>query len=226
MFKACIRPGTLNILKDQRISKVLRAKNFYLAGGTGLALQLGHRISDDLDFFTEDSFELQELLLILGETGEYTVSGTAPGTLHLVFDEVTKASFLFYPYRLLFPVLNFEGCTVADYRDIAAMKIIALSQRGSKKDFVDLYFLLQGKVSIGQLKQFVQQKFAGVKYSWPHLVKSLGYFADAEEDPPPLLVSDGKVRELTSQVWGQVKEFLLGVQESALRRIQVEGRNA
>lgn len=225
MFRACLRPGTLAVLRKLQSANAMRSRSFYLAGGTGLALQLGHRLSDDVDFFTMQSFEPGELLTLLEKQGGFTVAGMAPGILHLLFGEAAKASFLYYPYRLLFPLLEFDGCPVADYRDIAAMKLVAVGQRGSRKDFVDLYFLLSGKITIRQLKSLVEQKFLGIRYSWPHLLRSLGYFADAEDDPPPVLLSAGEERELTPAAWAQMKEFLLKIQEEALRQIQIEGRN-
>jgi hypothetical protein len=107
-------------------------RNFYLAGGTGLALQLGHRISGDLDFFCQGQFETTTLRDSLIATEQFKVLSEAQDTLHGVLAE-TKVSFLRYPYQLLFLTEDLEGLKVADTRDIAVMKIAAISSRGSKK---------------------------------------------------------------------------------------------
>ncbi|MGQ9512422.1 nucleotidyl transferase AbiEii/AbiGii toxin family protein [Thermodesulfitimonas sp.] len=109
---------------------------------------------------------------------------------------------------------------MADFRDIAAMKLVAVAQRGTKKDFVDLYFLLREKITLGNLKEIVAQKFAGVRYSWPHLVRSLAYFEEAEADPPPVMFSTAGTRTLTAREWRQIKQFLTELQREALRQMQ------
>lgn len=216
MFESCLHPNVLNILRSSRVAEILRLHGFYLAGGTGLALQLGHRISDDLDFFSHQSFNPEEIVSMLGEEFPVTVIGEARGTLHILYNEDVKISFFLYPYRLGHPLLDFKDCFLADYRDIAAMKLVAVSQRGSKKDFVDLYAVLKpGKMSILQLKELVELKFTSVRYSWLHLIKSIGYFNDAEDDPMPVMVA-GRRRALTDREWRKIKEFLAGVQCQAL----------
>lgn len=126
----------------EKIAKSGLASKFYLAGGTALAIQLGHRESIDLDFFSQENFSHAELKNKLPESGKFYLSGEEEGTLHGALDEV-KSSFLKYSYDLMYPFLDFEGIKIADERDIAAMKIDAISSRGSKKDFIDLYFLLE-----------------------------------------------------------------------------------
>lgn len=112
--------------------------SFYLAGGTGLALRLGHRRSLDLDFFAEDEVDEEALLRDLQRVGELSVMAKAKQTLDVhLFD--TKVSFLAYPYPMLFPFDSYAGVPVADPRDIARMKISAISSRGTRRDFTDLY---------------------------------------------------------------------------------------
>lgn len=162
------------------------ARGFYLAGGTGLALQLGHRISGDFDFFSDKVFEPWVLSSRLSEAGRFVVSSEAKGTLHGVF-ESTKVSFLHYKYRLLFPTIKLQNVEVADYRDIALMKITAISGRGSKKDFVDLYFACQKETLPYFLKLF-NRKYREANYSKYHILRSLTYFDDAEEEPNPVML--------------------------------------
>lgn len=136
--------GCLALLKE---AKVL--KNFYLAGRTGLALQLQHRTSVDLDFFSSKKFNLHTLIQKLKKTESFSLEREEEDTL-IVFINKVKVSFFVYDYPLLYSPKKIEGISVADARDIGCMKISAISSRGSKKDFVDLFFICQ-KITPSQL---------------------------------------------------------------------------
>jgi hypothetical protein len=156
---------------------------FYLAGGTGLALQLGHRRSVDLDLFRESEFASADLRDRMRSLDGLQKLETARGTVHAQLHDV-KISFLHYPYPLLFGVGRFEALDVADPRDIACMKLEAVANRGSRRDFVDLY-LAATIYGLPQLLDWFGQKYASARYSRTHLFKALTYFADAETDPMP-----------------------------------------
>jgi hypothetical protein len=100
------------------------------------------------------------------------------------------------------------------------MKLVALSQRGTKKDFVDLFFLLREKLTIEDLKTLVEQKFTGVRYNWTHIIRSLGYFEEAENDPAPLMAVSKGIRDLSLREWREIKQFFKQLQREALLRIQ------
>lgn len=170
---------------------------FYLAGGTGLALQLGHRHSLDLDFFTSETFDPELLLQNAQQLGGLAVLDRGSQTLHLQFRNA-KVSFLGFAYPLLFSCALFRGVKVADARDIACMKISALAGRGAKRDFVDLYAVSQ-RYELPLLLELFQKKFSQVNYSRVHLLKSLTYFEDAEKDPMPDMRAPHS--------WGEVKRF-------------------
>lgn len=174
-----------------------REKGFYLAGGTGAALQLGHRRSDDLDFFSRAEFEVAPLIGLLEARGRFTLSSTARCTVHGLFEGV-KVSFLGYPYPLLFPLVQ-AACPLADLRDIAAMKLSAIAARGSRKDFIDLFVIAREVAPLPALLQVFEQKFAGTGYNLYHLLKSLTYFADADAEPMPFML-----RPIS---WPEVKKF-------------------
>ncbi|MEK7635601.1 MAG: nucleotidyl transferase AbiEii/AbiGii toxin family protein [Patescibacteria group bacterium] len=159
---------------------------FYLAGGTALAIELGHRKSIDLDWFSKKDFSNSEIKEILSELGVFVLNSEAEGTIHGTLDKV-KVSFLRYKHNLLFSLINFENIQLADERDIASMKIDAISSRGSKKDFIDLYFLLK-KYSLSELIKFFEKKYRGVKYNRLHILKSLTYFSDADDEPMPRMI--------------------------------------
>ncbi|MEW6662911.1 MAG: nucleotidyl transferase AbiEii/AbiGii toxin family protein [Bacillota bacterium] len=170
---------------------------FYLAGGTALALQMGHRISGDLDFFSPVEFTPQVLRDEMVAAGHFITISETKGTLHGIFDS-TKVSFLKYAYPLLFPTKNLEGVEVADIKDIALMKITAISSRGSKKDFVDLYFVCQ-EHPLGFLLRLFSQKYAKANYSKYHILRSLTFFEDAEDEPDPLMLKPWS--------WENIKEY-------------------
>lgn len=221
MFEGCVAPEALSVLKGMVQREIVRRFEFYLAGGTGLALQLGHRISEDLGFFTPRRFQPRELVGALAGKFDVQILGMADGTLHALFFGKARVSFLLYPHGLMFPVREFHGCPVADPRDIGAAKIMAIGQRGAKKDFVDLYYLLQ-RFSLEELKEVVDQKYTGVRYSWVHLARSLGYFEEADRDPMPVMTASGRKRGLTPAEWAKIKGFFVQLQKSILAALSHE----
>ncbi len=198
MYKEAIYDDTREVLR--KVWPVADSFGFYLAGGTGLALQLGHRLSVDLDFFAED-FPERDILLTKLRKFNPEVTQEAPGTLDLLFDDV-NVSFLEYDYLLLNTLVTADelgNLEVAHPLDIGCMKITAISSRGTKKDFYDLYFLLQ-EYSWNDLWASFQKKYKGIDYNKQHILKSLIYFHDAEDNPNPDLFKDVS--------WKEVKTFL------------------
>jgi len=199
MYKQAIDEHTERVFRT--LALLDEAKKFYLAGGTALALQLGHRLSVDLDCFSQEDFSNNAIKRRLALAGNFSVSGEEEGTIHGVLDEV-KVSFLYYPYKLLFPLLSHEGLALADARDIVAMKLDAVSSRGTKKDFFDMYALLQ-IYSLEELLSFFEKKYTNIQYNRLHILKSLVYFQDAQEDPDPMLLG-----EMKNVSWEEVQEKL------------------
>jgi len=170
---------------------------FYLAGGTGLALHLGHRRSEDLDFFASQAFEEEPLIQRLQKLSGFSLASKSPSSVHAAVHG-TNLSFLAYAYPVLYPFETYVGVSVADPRDIACMKISAIASRGTRRDFVDLYALAR-RYGLEQLLALFREKFAQVSYSPVHVLKSLAYFEDAEKEPMPDL--------LAPVSWAEVKEF-------------------
>ena len=203
MFEKAIDSKTRQVLRKIRETQVL--ENFYLAGGTALSLILGHRKSIDLDFFSS-SFPKFEILVAKLKTLNPKVINQDKGTLDLYIDGV-KVSFLEYKYPLIGDFLEFDQVKVASLEDIACMKLSAISSRGSKKDFIDLYFILQ-KFSLGELLALFEKKFKGVNYQMSHILKSLVYFEEAEKQPDPEFLVDVDWNEVKSFLEGKVKELI------------------
>ena len=162
---------------------------FYLAGGTGLALRLGHRVSLDLDLFSRENAlgeaERAFFMEALKASGDVEIEESKDGTCHLILDG-TRVSLLRYSYPLLAPTDKWGGISVASIEDIAAMKVSAIIGRGVKKDFVDLHEICVRSSLEGVLRA------AAKKYS-PHYdfilqaARALVYFEDAEKEPMPRL---------------------------------------
>ena len=154
---------------------------FYLAGGTGLALQIGHRYSNDLDFFSKDHFNNLQIKQQLESIGTIEIMQDQPGTLEGTVQD-TRFTFLYYTYPLLDSTVNYANIEIASLLDIALMKLSALSSRGSRKDFVDLYFL-RDRLDWQNLIERFEQKYEDSGYNLFHVIKSLAYFDDAVQEP-------------------------------------------
>lgn len=195
MFTKALHPDTLRALK--LVSKIDLIKKSYLAGGTALALHLGHRISVDLDFFTPQDLDENVLANNLKEIPEFVEEGKAWRT---VWGSVgnTKFSLFYYQYPLINKTTEFEGVPISGKADIAAMKIHAVEERGTKRDFIDLYFLAK-EFSLEEMLKFYDQKYGVLNEHLYSIVRSLDYFADAEIDPDPQM--------LIPISWEEVKKF-------------------
>jgi hypothetical protein len=183
-------------------------KDFYLAGGTALALQIGHRDSIDFDFFSPvpfDTAKLFENILKIFSGHEIKKTQEAANTLSVLVDSRIKISFFAYPYNLISEVLEDGDLSLASVADIGCMKLSAVVSRGVLKDYVDLYFILRD-ISLGQLLDYAKQKFPQIETNL--ILKSLVFFEDLEEEPVNFKhdrqVDFSKVKEFLSQA---VKEY-------------------
>lgn len=172
---------------------------FYLAGRTGLALHLGHRLSQDLDLFSAELFDEETLLQRVQAMTGFSLVAKAPHSLHTTIQGI-KVSFLGYEYPLLFPGTQYLDVTVADARDIACMKVSAIASRGTKRDFLDLYVCAQ-QFGLGDLLKLFDHKYSHARYNRVHVLKSLTFFEDSEKDPMPHM--------LIPLDWGAVKQFFV-----------------
>ena len=153
----------------------------YLAGGTGLALRFGHRVSADLDVMLPVPFSSEDVRdRLQGRPGLRHLE-LAQHTLHAELRGIT-ISFLYDRYPLLFPTDPLGELQVADARDIACMKVAAISTRGSRRDFIDLYVAGQA-LGLAPIFDWFDRKYSGGSYSRTDLLKALTDFAAAEEEP-------------------------------------------
>ena len=177
-----------------------------LAGGTGLALQLGHRYSEDLDFFSSEAFETDALIGRLSKVGPLSIQSRSSATLHAVLESL-RVSFLGMEAPLVYPGTPYRGLTLADPRDVAVMKLVAIGGRGSRKDFVDLYFYLQAGGSLESTLALARRRFQRIDYNEYHLLKSLVYFEDAETEPLPRMLRKASWPAIKKRIVAEVRRL-------------------
>lgn len=192
-----IQPATLDLLK--KLLVIPELKDFYLVGGTALALKYGHRLSVDLDLFSTQDFDKENLIQIIVKhfpQTEYKNDNNPVGFFcfinnvkvdlvkHHYFNQIDKPDII-------------DGIRMFGDKDIIAMKIFAILKRAKKKDFYDLAELMK-KYSLKDMLDFYKKKYPDhmLLISIPY---ALTYFADAEEDEDPLTI-------LNSQSWESVKK--------------------
>lgn len=189
-----ISPDTLTLLKE--IQALDEFKDTRLVGGTALALQLGHRKSIDLDFFGKFETSLEELTAILSEFSTVTPVSSSRMMRFLVVNGI-KVDIVSYPYDWIDSPVRAEGVALAGVKDIAAMKLSAITNRGTKKDFIDYYFLLK-QYPLEELIELYRKKYRDAQLFTA--IKSLSYFEDAESDPMPDMI--------VPVDWGDVKSTI------------------
>ena len=179
-----IQPGTLQLLKDLQGFPLLQDTR--LVGGTALALQLGHRNSVDLDFFGSIQGTSDEIRDVLSENHTLTIIKESKNINIYQVDGI-KVDIVNYRYQWIDNLVQEDGLFLAGVKDIAAMKISAIIGRGTKKDFIDLYFLLR-QFSLQEMLNLYLQKYPDG--SMFIAMKSLTYFEDAEPDPMPVMFDE------------------------------------
>jgi hypothetical protein len=175
--------------------------HFYLGGGTALSLQLGHRRSVDLDFFspTEDIPTIRPILEEALAPFHPTLADSAWGNLVYLVKDV-RVGFYGYGFPLVAPLVETEGAQLSSIEDIALMKMDTLLSRAARKDFYDLYFICQ-KIGLRELLKLAPQKYANVRDFEVQVVKRLVYFENAEADVDPFFFQPVS--------WQTTKEFFI-----------------
>lgn len=204
-FTNTLPKNTLKLAVEFQKNQPVFLNNFYLTAGTALSLLLGHRESEDLDFFTTNIFKPQKLQQELETFGTLTDLELADGTVNTFIDDV-KLQFLHYPYKLIKPVFNWSGIEISSKEDIACTKFQTIGARGSKKDFIDIYFLLK-EFTLSQLFNLLKEKYPKTDYNHIHILKSLTYFEDANKQPMPKMHIQIGWEEVKKNIVEQVKQF-------------------
>lgn len=185
--------ATLGLLKDLMSSHEL--KQFGLVGGTNLSLRFGHRLSIDLDLFTNEPFDTETIYNKLEAKYTDILQASQSETMLFLYINQVKIDMVLLPYPYLKPIDEIEGIRLVALEDITAMKLSAIARRGIKKDFWDIAELLD-IFSLQEMIDFYKAKYSSRDIF--HLLRSLVYFTDAEaqKDPDPL----------NDVTWEQVKD--------------------
>jgi hypothetical protein len=167
-----------NLLRDLQKSETF--KNYFLVGGTALSLQLGHRISNDIDLFTRNNLNKDEILDFLNRNynGNYQIHNIQNNILQIDINSI-KIDFVKYDYNLIEEIKSEEGIKYLGKKDIAAMKLMAIANRGDQaKDFIDIYYLLK-EINLKEMFEFYKEKFNQNDIS--SIKRSLVYFDDVTD---------------------------------------------
>jgi len=197
-------PGRKEILPKLAAFKT----QFYLAGGTALALQIGHRDSLDFDFFSREEIDTVKLFDQINEIfagSEIIKTQEERNTLSVNIGQV-KFSFLTYPYELVDKLVEAEFFNLASIKDIACMKLSAITSRSALKDYVDLYFILE-QYKLEELLNSCKNKFPQLDIGL--VLKSLVYFDDIVEEP--IIFKEGNAAsldEIQQSLKNEVREYL------------------
>jgi predicted nucleotidyltransferase component of viral defense system len=177
------------------------SQSFYLAGGTALSLQIGHRHSVDLDFFSpnEDIPSIRPQLENALSPFQGVLADSSWGNLVFLAKGV-RVGFYGYGFPLVSPLLKTEGVTLASIEDIALMKLDAMLSRAARKDFYDLYFICK-TAWLKSLFEKAKQKYPSVRDFESQATKRLVYFENAENESDPTL--------LEKVSWQEVKEYFV-----------------
>jgi predicted nucleotidyltransferase component of viral defense system len=178
-------------------------KRFYLAGGTGLALHFGHRFSADLDFFSDDPHSVgpdeRSALRSLLNDPTLDITYDKDSTFVVTWRGVGISLFRLNLYPLVTSTLLVDSVSLASIEEIGAMKLAAIIDRGTRKDMVDLYFVLQ-QVSLDTLFRIAAVKYSKVRTFAVSATRALSYFDDAESLPMPQMID--------KTPWSKMKKFL------------------
>lgn len=208
-----VPPKTLELLK--KLMGLPELRDFFLVGGTALALQIGHRISLDIDLFTQTDFNTQPLLLTLKQTFSISYLTEDVNTLNLNItfpersDNATKVDLIKYPYPLINPILTIDNIRLLSIEDIIPMKLSAVAGRGSKKDFYDIFYLLK-KYSFEDMFLLFERKFKSLNSF--HILKSLTYFDDAEAEPNPQTIENSDWQEIKNTIIQKTNNYIQSAQ--------------
>lgn len=204
----------LNESQKRIVSKLsfLKDDNFYLAGGTALALHLGHRTSLDFDFYNQRHFDS----VLVYEKIENIFKSDAVLSLRekdTMFCKIAGVdnSFFWYKYPLVKKPIEFEGILLASQQDIAAMKMIAIYQRPAKRDYIDVYFLLKN-FTLKDMFSFVKKKYPN--FNLYLSLRALVYFEDLrdeEEREVKILDKSFSWEKAKKEIFEKVKEYQLAM---------------
>lgn len=209
-----------NIMDDNRyqllkkITETVSIPQFYMIGGTALSLQLNLRESYDFDFCVTEQFNNELLLEELGSLGNIKVKQNQKGTCDVILNGV-QVSFFYYPNKIIADFIitdEMPKLKMASILDIAIMKVVAIGGRGSKKDFFDLYHIMNKcEISIEEIAKGLIQKY-GEQTNYVNIIMGLSYFEDAKQEELPKVFIEYN--------WEEIKSFFIKIQQQFQETIE------
>lgn len=177
--EGCVPERLLTLLR--KLQKETVFKDYFLVGGTALALQIGHRMSYDIDLFTKNELRIYEITSYLkkNHSGKYQIINTQNMIFQVMIDGI-KIDFVQHPFELVEPVFKDSQINYLGKKDIAAMKLRAIENSGNRaKDFIDIYYLLM-EMSLEKMFKYYQKKYVTTNIF--NAKRSLAYFDDIPEE--------------------------------------------
>lgn len=197
-----VDPGTLDLLI--KISSQTAFLKHRLVGGTSLALQYGHRLSIDLDFFSSEQIDYEEILLNVKSFGKVEVVSRSKFINSFFINDV-KVDFVSLPYMWIDHPINYDSIRLASIKDISAMKLAAITNRGSKKDFIDIALLIN-ELGLDQMINCYHEKYPdGMEMM---VLRSLVYFEDADAQADPVMLIPYNWANIKKLILDETKKFL------------------
>ena len=207
LHKEIVDKSTFELLKSLQSKPYL--KGFHLTGGTALALRLGHRKSVDLDLFSNFSFNEMYILENLTNDYNYNLFYSSKNTLKGSIDNV-KIDIIAHRYNLIGKQVDVDGISMLSMKDIAAMKLNAITVSGQRvKDFIDIFYLLK-HFSLMEMISFYQKKYK--QYNEYNVLKSLIYFNDIDFSDWPQMTTEIDWNIIKNKLEKEVFNFITGKQ--------------
>ncbi len=204
-FTESVNPGLLRILHQLMNNPGLT--DFSLGGGTSLTLRYGHRKSVDLDLFSTHPFDTANLIeLLKSQLSNLEIVNLTKGSICATADGY-KLDFLHHPYPLIDELLVVDNIRFLSLPDLAAMKINAVTNRGSRKDFIDLLMLHENGIPLAKSLDYFCDKYGNARRFLA--IRSLGWFGDTEGEPDPVFLNGWTWDSVRKGVESLVKEFLI-----------------
>ena len=201
LYFETVQPSLLALLKE--LMELESLKNYNLVGGTALALHIGHRQSIDIDLFGKSELEADNLIPELNDIGKLTTLKVSKNIKIFERNNI-KLDIVTYQYNIIREIKVVDAIRLVSKEDIGAMKLNAITGRGSKKDFVDLYFLLKD-FTFKELINFYFDKYPnGSEFL---LYKSMTYFDDADVQPMPEMIIPASWLEIKKLISSETNKF-------------------
>lgn len=197
-----VAPATLDLLKMIAAEPAFSAHR--LVGGTALALQYGHRLSVDLDFFSDKPMEYEEIVASIKSFGRVEIASRSKFINSFFINDI-KVDFVALPYAWLEAAVWQDGIRMGGIKDIGAMKLAAITNRGSKKDFIDIS-LLMNELGLHQMMDCYQQKYPDAMKMM--VLRSLVFFEDAEAEADPVMLIPYDWNSVKAQIVAETRKLL------------------